>query len=193
MATPAAEQLETALSEQFPGIRFGRYNCRKISGSDTWSQHSWNNARDIYPPSGIEYLTSNDGEYRDYLDEVDEFLLEYKEALNIRVHLWQVRNHYNHIHVDFWPRGWALPPCAGGSPRYKYPDGTYETTARLLNTYEEVDMANQETSNPAFQPAFDKALEAGMFSPYTNVDDIVTAEKLAVFLNRVELLDTEES
>jgi len=188
MGTPAANQLEVVLSAEFPGIRFGRVNCRKIANSDTWSQHSWNNARDIYPPTSIPYLTSNDGEYREWLDAVWAFINENQFELNIRVKLWQVKSHYNHIHVDHWPRGWATPPCAGGSPRYKYPNGDVEATATLINTYED-DMADQETSNPAFQPAFDQALAIGMFSEHTNVDDIVTAEKLAVFLDRVGLLE----
>lgn len=192
MGTPAANQLEVVLSEKFPGIRFGRVNCRFISGSTIYSQHSWNNARDIYPPEGVQYLTSNDGEYRAFLDEVWDFIEANQEALNIRVKLWQVRNHYNHIHVDFWPRGWSTPPCADGAPRYKYPNGDVEPTATLINTYED-DMANQETSNPAFQPAFDQALEVGMFSEHTDVSDIITAEKLAVFLDRVHLLGAEPS
>ena len=53
-----------------------------------------------------------------------------------------------------------------------------------------VELANQVTSNPAFQPFFDKALEIGMYSKYTNVDDVMTAEKLAVFLGRVGLLES---
>ena len=27
----------------------GCYNCRKISGSSSWSQHSWGNALDLFP------------------------------------------------------------------------------------------------------------------------------------------------
>ena len=135
MGTPAANHFEEVLSQKFPGIRFGRVNCRKISGSSWWSQHSWNNARDIYPPKSISYLSSNDGEYRAWLDQVWDFIEENYDELNIRVKLWQVRSHYNHIHVDFWPRGWATPPCAGGSPRYKYPNGDVRSTAVLLNSY----------------------------------------------------------
>lgn len=191
-ATPPAVQLEEVLSEKFPGIRFGRYNCRKISGSTTWSQHSWNNARDIYPPKDIPYLTSNDGEYRAYLDKVNDFIVEHLESLNVRVRLWQVKNHYNHIHVDFWPRGWSTPPCAGGSPRYKYPDGEIKSSSSLINEYEESNVPNQTTTNPAFQPSFDKAVEVGMFTQYTDVEDVVTAEKLAVFLDRLGLLDLKE-
>ena len=135
MGTPAANHFEEVLSQKFPGIRFGRMNCRKISGSSWWSQHSWNNARDIYPPKSIPYLSSNDGEYRAWLDAVHAFIVANKEDLNVRVLLWQVRSHYNHIHADFWPRGWATPPCAGGSPRYKYPDGSVTSTATLINNY----------------------------------------------------------
>ena len=135
MSTPAANQVELVLSKKFPGMRFGRVNCRKISGSSVWSQHSWNNARDLYPPRSIPYLSSNDGEYRRYLDEVWAFLVENQEDLNIRVRLWQVKNHYNHIHVDMWPRGWSTPPCAGGAPRYKYPNGDVRSQAVLINTY----------------------------------------------------------
>ena len=180
MATPAAMQFEAVLMDEFPGIRFGRVNCRKISGSSLWSQHSWNNARDLYPPLG---------EPNDWLDQVWDFIDVNREGLNLRVTLWRVTNHYNHIHVDFWPRGWATPPCAGGAERYKYPDGTVKYgPPELINEYED-NMANQVTSNPGFQPAFDQALEVGMYSEYTNVDDIVTTEKLAVFLDRIGLMD----
>lgn len=49
-------------------------------------------------------------------------------------------------------------------------------------------LPHQVTSNPAFQPAFDRALEVGMFTRWTAVDDVVTAEKLAEFLERLDLL-----
>ena len=134
MATPAANQLEQVISDKFPGTRFGRYNCRPISGSSTWSQHSWNNGRDIYPPKEISYADNRE-EYQAFLDEVNQFITENFEALNIRIRLWRVKNHYNHIHVDFWPRGWSAPPCTGSASRYKYPDGHEEPIARLLNKY----------------------------------------------------------
>ncbi len=150
MGTPAANQFEEVLSERFPGIRFGRVNCRKIGDSSYWSQHSWNNGRDVYPPTSLQYLTSNDGDYRAYLDEVWEFVVANAGALNVRVRLWQVKNHYNHIHIDFWPRGWSTPPCAGGVPRYKYPDGSVEYTAQLINTYTEDEMNLEAYVNAAF-------------------------------------------
>jgi len=56
----------------------------------------------------------------------------------------------------------------------------------------EYDMTDYKTtSNPAFQPAWNQAIDIGMYSKYTNPSDIITAEKLAVFLNRVGLLNTD--
>ena len=46
------------------------------------------------------------------------------------------------------------------------------------------------TSNPAFQESWDKAIARGVYTEYTNPDDTVTAEKLAVFLNRAGLLNS---
>lgn len=131
MATPAAIQLETILSARFPGIRFGRRNCRKISGSTQWSQHSWDNGRDIYPPLGLP---------NDWLDQVNEFLENHLSDLNVRVKLYRVKDHFNHIHVDFWPRGWSTPPCAGGTSQYRYPSGTVLSYPILLNTFKEDEM-----------------------------------------------------
>jgi len=34
-----------------------------------------------------------------------------------------VSGHQNHIHVDFYPTGYAPPPCAGGTLRYQYSSG----------------------------------------------------------------------
>jgi len=51
------------------------------------------------------------------------------------------------------------------------------------------DMTSEETSNPAFQPAWDKARAQGVFSQWTKPSDVVTAEKFAVFLDRAGLLE----
>ena len=154
MQTPASVQAEQIISGKFPGTRFGHYNCRAIAGSSSWSQHSWNNALDIYPPKDIPYLASNDGAYRAYLDEVYAFIETHLVELNVRVHLWQVTNHYNHIHIDFWPRGWGTPPCAGGAERYKYPDATVKigppTLIYAWDGTEEPDMNMVAFVNAAF-------------------------------------------
>lgn len=116
--TLAATQIEQVLEARFRGIRFGRYNCRKISGSTTYSQHSWpgGNARDLYAP--VDHPDP-----MGFLDEVNTWLAWNKEALSIRLILWRVRDHYSHMHVDFWPHGHQVPPCAGGSETYQYSSG----------------------------------------------------------------------
>ena len=116
--TLAATQIEQVLEPRFPGIRFGRVNCRLIAGSELWSQHSWpgGNARDLYAPEDHD-------DPMGFLDEVNTFLSWNVEALSIRLILWRCRNHYSHIHADFWPTGINTPPCAGGVERYRWSDG----------------------------------------------------------------------
>lgn len=116
--TLAATQIEQVLEPRFRGIRFGRYNCRRIAGSEKYSQHAWpgGNARDLYAP--VDHLDP-----MGFLDEVNVWLSWNTEALSIRLILWRTHNHYSHIHVDFWPTGADVPPCAGGVERYRYSDG----------------------------------------------------------------------
>lgn len=164
MATPAAEQFERVVTQKFPGTRFGRRNCRLIVGDDEYSQHSWDNARDVYPPLSIPYSggPGNPGytAYRDYLDKVVQFVRDNREDLNVRGNgLWLVLRHFNHAHFDFLPAGIGIPRCAGGTDRYKYPDGSVSTTATLINVYEEEDPMNMiafvnaafDSGNPAVQ------------------------------------------
>ena len=114
----AANQLESVLDARFPGIRFGRYNCRRIAGSEQYSQHSWSNARDLYAPTDSENPDA-------FIDVVVDWLEANAEALSVRLILWQVPNHYSHAHVDLWPQGYAVPPCDGGGlPSWLYQDGT---------------------------------------------------------------------
>lgn len=114
----AATQLEDVLAAEFPGIRFGRYNCRLISGSDTWSQHSWpgGNARDLYAPEDHTDPMA-------FVDEVVEWLETHKEALSVRLILWRTTDHYSHAHADMWPHGYGTPPCADGDEQWEYSDG----------------------------------------------------------------------
>ena len=168
MATPAADQFEAVLQEKFPGIRFGRYNCRKISGSSTYSQHSWNNARDIYPPLSIRYADSKE-EYQAWLDEVDEFISSPAnfEMLNLRLVLWRVKDHYNHIHADFWPHGEDTPMCDGAPTNtWSYPDGSEKEGAHteLLNVYEE---PQEEVSVINLHALVDAGFDAGLAEPDT--------------------------
>ena len=118
--TTAASELEQLLAGRYPSLRFQRVNCRRIAGSLTWSQHSWpgGNGRDIFGPD----LAPSPGSQA-LLDQVASYLRANRTRFGIKVILWRVPDHYNHIHADMWPTGWGLPPCAGGEERYRYSDG----------------------------------------------------------------------
>lgn len=68
------------------------------------------------------------------------------------------------------------------------PGNDMRSKLNQIKIIEEVIVANKETSNPSFQAAWDKAIATGLYSQYTNPSDVVTAEKLAVFLERVGVL-----
>ena len=105
----------------------GIYKCRHISDSQSYSQHSWRNAGDIWGPVPL-------------LDEISAALdVEFGEY--IRYKLWRRKNHWNHIHVDMWPYGYFTPPCAGGHLRIKYEDGTVTHSEPFPLTIKEDDLA----------------------------------------------------
>ena len=109
------------LQRQFPELVAGVWNCRKISGSSSWSQHSWGGAGDL---THRDWGYSTNPAHQAYLDEVAAWLQLHRTELSIWSYLWRVASHYDHIHVDFEPRGASTPPCAGGLLKSKYKDGS---------------------------------------------------------------------
>ncbi len=97
------------------GRAIGVRNCRLISGLATWSQHSWSNANDIY----VKDRDLGDEIYWDLYDKFGEY---------IRYVLWWRPDHYDHIHIDMWPYGYATPPCAGGTLQVKHKNGIIGNT-----------------------------------------------------------------
>lgn len=100
----AAKQNREWLEATFPGIRIGRFACRDTA-SGAISQHSAycygcydSNALDIFPPLGLTV-----DEKREYLDRIAAALNARRYEWSIRLILWQVSDHYDHIHVDYWP------------------------------------------------------------------------------------------
>jgi len=88
---------------RFPLARFGGiFNCRKIAGSaDQWSDHAWGNALDVF-------VSKKRG------DAIVRWLKK-RPRFNINYILWQVPDHYDHIHISFNPsRTGQIPPCARG-------------------------------------------------------------------------------
>jgi hypothetical protein len=65
----------------------------------------------------LHVATKRDG------DIVYDALMEEFEG-HVYEHIWQKPGHYDHIHFSTYPKGWLTPPCAGGTQRIKYEDGT---------------------------------------------------------------------
>lgn len=118
--TTAATQLEAHLDALWPQLIFQRSNCRPIAGTDTWSQHSWpgGNARDVFGPDMSPSRSS-----QALLDKVYAHLRYHRYVFKIKVILWRVAGHWDHVHLDPWPTGIGNPPCAGGAERYRYSTG----------------------------------------------------------------------
>jgi hypothetical protein len=111
MGTPNINTIIEWVRSEYPDLpRIQTTNCRPIAGSSTWSQHSWSNAADIF------VNTTQGNELKP--------LLEQRFGKWIKVILWQVPGHFDHIHVDTWPTGRSTPPCAGGELWVTHKDGT---------------------------------------------------------------------
>lgn len=108
--TASASKAKAALAQRFPGLRMQVSSCRKIARSNNWSQHAFDNAIDAFAPTAT-------------LDMVAAFLRSNKGPLSVNNVLWRVRDHYDHVHVDFWPQGTGTPACAGGRPTWRSPAG----------------------------------------------------------------------
>lgn len=82
----------------------GSYNCRKIAGSSSWSQHSFANAIDI------EGVVFEDGEKLTILDDwADEELLQDMaktacDRFNVVLSPNYNARHKDHLHFDLGPR-----------------------------------------------------------------------------------------
>ena len=78
----------------------GVYNRRKIANSNTWSQHAWGNAWDI----GVRSVTLG--------NQIVAYLRAEDRAgrLSVGTILWQVPDHYDHIHVEGAPKKTGTPP-----------------------------------------------------------------------------------
>ena len=48
----------------------------------------------------------------------------------MKVVLWKVKNHFDHVHFDTWPTGIGTPPCKGGALRVLHEDGKIGRTVQ---------------------------------------------------------------
>jgi hypothetical protein len=119
--TDATEAFVLALNAAFPTAgSMGIYNRRYISGTTTWTQHSWGNAVDITSPawmlkpplyaSAAEAALPKYADHMAYMDRVNQWIMTNAYKYHVRYRAWRRYMHYNHIHVDFNPKQYGTPP-----------------------------------------------------------------------------------
>ena len=157
--TPNAQVVYDYIKLEYSEItKIGVTNCRKISGSQTYSQHSWSNALDV--------MTYD----RDLQDEIAADLMETFGPDVIRNALTYRYNsaHNSHIHVDFWPKGWLTPPCMEADLRIKYADGTVTTNEPFPLTILEYELITRDDKaddgNPILKANYMEMMQACIFS-----------------------------
>lgn len=154
--TPAAEAVEKIVVDLFGEgiIGIGQYNRRYISGTTVWSQHSWANGIDIHVSRGTAT-----GEAKIVGDAIAKFLRDNKYKFGIRTILWWRKAHYDHLHVDMWPKGTGTPPTTlDGVGRFEYRDGriVYEKIREVaplgdFDGYEIPEIPDLEEDDMAFE------------------------------------------
>lgn len=106
------------------------YNCRKISGSSSWSQHSWGNAVDLFPKTGNDVADARD---RRIIAAAAVYQATHRTRANRfkKLDVAEVIDHDgrriwtpeygwhayggttgNHVHVSGSPLKSGTPPCA---------------------------------------------------------------------------------
>lgn len=118
MPTVPCQRFIDACKARWAGLTYQVFNCRRIAGTSSWSQHAFANAVDIFGQERV-------------LDEVARYA---RSRSDVRTVLWQVRDHYDHVHVDFHPKGTNTPPCAGGTGGPTPADPTGEWPLSMMTT-----------------------------------------------------------
>lgn len=106
--------LHAAAWRAFPDLEsWGICNCRRISGSSSWSQHAWCNAEDLRRDVGGKSDKAS-------MAPVAYWLYANRAKYHIQNIIWRrdpkcddpTNDHCNHIHVDMQPTLRGTPPCA---------------------------------------------------------------------------------
>ena len=104
--SPALRKLADAVWAEFGSNKslhnLGVHVCRKIAGSSSWSQHSWDDAIDIGIGSDMKlgddiyrFLKKNEGKFGPYYETI-----------------WREPSHWDHLHWSLAPAHTGTPPCA---------------------------------------------------------------------------------
>lgn len=111
MITPAVREIKLKTEQHFEAgfhagtyVDLGVYNRRPIAGTSTWSQHAWGNAWDI----GVKGPKLMGDQLVDYLRTEDR-----AGRLSVGTILWQVKDHFDHVHVEGDPKKTGVPPIPG--------------------------------------------------------------------------------
>lgn len=106
--TKRVKRVWRAIYSWFPhAASLGIFNCRRISGSSSWSQHAWADALDISSPDSLKT-----GRPTPYLDAIVAYVRNLGPWIT-RV-IYRDGAHQNHAHIDVEPDQVGTPPCAGG-------------------------------------------------------------------------------
>ena len=106
-------------------LRAGVFACRTISGSTTFSQHSFGNAVDLFADeTDLEAIAKNVVLQATKLTRANGgdpvpvgVVIHHQQAWttnNPVFHAADVTPHLNHVHVQFLPLKTGTPPCASG-------------------------------------------------------------------------------
>jgi hypothetical protein len=140
--TPQLAIVKSRLEEAWPSLKYGIYNRRKIAGTTTWSQHSWPNAVDLF----FTRYGDTSPVHQSMLEDLSEWLYFNTSLDEVRNTLWNIPAHYDHIHIDFWPRGYGVPSIVRGGVDnlYKTIDGRVISQAQLKQEGDEMPQFTEE-------------------------------------------------
>jgi len=126
ITAPVARAIKVAQRAKFSKYIYqaGVYNCRKIDGTNTWSQHSWGNAVDLFTRSALNNKRAANGIV--YQTTHRTIANKFK-----KLDVYRVIDHENsrdwvkgagwtkyggakglHVHVEGDPVKTGTPPCA---------------------------------------------------------------------------------
>lgn len=109
-STRRVKRLWRAVYTWFPhAVNLGIFACRKIAGSDRFSEHAWFDAWDVASPKSAKTLKP-DG----YLDAIVSHIRRVGDRFITRIIYRDGGAHESHAHVDVDPDHRGMPPCARG-------------------------------------------------------------------------------
>jgi hypothetical protein len=107
----------------------GVFNCRKVAGTNVWSQHAWGNAVDLFVvAAGTEHELENLQmvAYNAVLQGTKRTAANLGKPCKVHTviyanHVWERATgwkqydgeFHHHVHVDFDPHREGVPPCVG--------------------------------------------------------------------------------